>query len=143
MAEALLSQAKIEHGSGMACFIPAKDVIRMPSKSDFTTMNDYYATGLHELTHWSGHESRLTREFGNRFGDNAYAFEELVAEMGAAFLCAHCCIDGQMQHASYIANWIKVLRKDKRAIFTAASAARKACEFLTGATADCEVQEAA
>lgn len=142
-AEALLSQARIEQDKAIACFIPSADVIHMPGKNDFKTMDDFYATGLHELTHWSGHESRLAREFGQRFGDKAYAFEELIAELGAAFLCAHCGIDGHLQHDSYIASWLAVLRKDKRAIFTAASAARRSSEFLVGVTEDCEVQAAA
>lgn len=142
-AEALLAQAIIEHGKSSACFIPSADVIHMPNKTDFKTIPDYYATGLHELTHWSGHKSRLAREFGGRFGDCAYAFEELIAELGAAFMCAHCNIDGQLQHDSYIASWLKVLHADKRAIFTAAAAARKAAEFLTGATAEEENQAAA
>ena len=84
---------------------------------------------MHELTHWTGHKSRLDRTFGARFGDNAYAFEELVAELGAAFLCSDCGIDGKLQHDSYIASWIKVLKGDKRAIFTASSAARKAADY--------------
>ncbi len=135
-AEMYLGKAIIEHGKGKACFIPSADVIYMPNKIDFKSVSDYYATGLHELTHWTGHRSRLARDFNGRFGDAAYAFEELVAELGAAFLCAHCSIDGQLQHASYIQSWLKVLRGDKRAIFTAAAAARKASEFLTGKQED-------
>ncbi|MES2365221.1 MAG: zincin-like metallopeptidase domain-containing protein [Pseudomonadota bacterium] len=131
-AEALLSQATIVHGKSSACFIPSLDVIHMPNKTDFKTVPDYYATGMHELTHWSGHKTRLNRDFNGRFGDSSYAFEELIAELGAAFLCAYSGIDGQLQHASYIASWITVLRADKRAIFTAAAAARKAAEFLVG-----------
>lgn len=139
-AEALLSKAVIEHGKGRACFIPMLDKIHMPNKADFKSIPDYYATGLHEITHWTGHKARLARDFNGRFGDSAYAFEELIAELGAAFLCAHCSIDGQLQHASYIENWLKVLKNDKRAIFTAAAAARKASEFLIG-TAEEEDQE--
>jgi antirestriction protein ArdC len=143
-AETLLTQAIIEHGKGKACFIPSADVIYMPNKTDFKSISDYYATGLHELTHWTGHKSRLARDFNGRFGDSAYAFEELIAELGAAFLCAHCGIDGQLQHASYIQSWLKVLKNDKRAIFTAAAAARKASEFLAGKPEqEEELQEAA
>ncbi len=131
-AEMYLGKAVIEHGKGKACFIPSSDVIFMPNKTDFKSIPDYYATGLHELTHWTGHRSRLARDFNGRFGDAAYAFEELIAELGAAFLCGHCSIDGQLQHASYIQSWLKVLKTDKRAIFTAAAAARKASEFITG-----------
>lgn len=131
-AEALLAKARIEYGKSMACFIPAADVIYMPNKTSFKSVPEFYATGLHELTHWVGHKSRLARDFSGRFGDAAYAFEELIAELGAAFLCAHSNIDGQLQHESYIGNWLKVLKNDKRAIFTASAAARKATEFLVG-----------
>jgi antirestriction protein ArdC len=125
----LMSQARVLHGGGQACFIPSKDEIHLPAKTEFKSSSDYHATALHELTHWTGHKSRLDRQFGARFGDNAYAFEELVAELGAAFLCSDCGIDGKLQHDSYIASWIKVLKGDKRAIFTASSAARKAADY--------------
>jgi antirestriction protein ArdC len=125
----LMSQARVIHGGGRACFIPSKDEIHLPNKGEFKSAADYHATALHELTHWTGHKSRLDRTFGARFGDNAYAFEELVAELGAAFLCSDCGIDGKLQHESYIASWIKVLKGDKRAIFTASSAARKAADY--------------
>lgn len=139
-AERLLAQASIEHGSDRACFIPSIDKIHMPDKLEFKSESDYYATALHELTHWTGHKTRLARDFSGRFGDSAYAFEELIAELGAAFSCAHCGIDGQLQHASYIASWIRVLKGDKKAIFTASSAARKATEYLIG-TVDQETEE--
>jgi len=128
-ADVLLSQAKVVHGGGQAFFLPSNDEIHLPEKSEFKSAADYHATALHELTHWTGHKSRLDRTFGARFGDNAYAFEELVAELGAAFLCSDCGIDGKLQHDSYIASWIKVLKGDKRAIFTASSAARQAADF--------------
>ena len=129
-ADTLLSLATIQPGKPTACFIPSKDVIQLPERTHFKSEADYYATALHELTHWTGHKSRLARTFGARFGDNAYAFEELVAELGAAFSCAHCGINGQLQHAAYIKTWLAVLRKDKKAIFTAAAAARKAVEYV-------------
>jgi len=86
---------------------------------------------LHETTHWTGHETRLARQFGQRFGDLAYAFEELVAEMGSAFLCAQVGVglDG-LQHPEYVASWLRVLKGDKRAIFTAAREAQKASDWL-------------
>jgi antirestriction protein ArdC len=124
-----MGQARVIHGGGQACFIPSKDEIHLPAKTEFKSAADYHATALHELTHWTGHKSRLDRTFGARFGDNAYAFEELVAELGAAFLCSDCGINGKLQHDSYIASWIKVLKADKRAIFTASSAARKAADY--------------
>ncbi len=142
-AEMYLGKAVIEHGKSKACFIPSADVIFMPDKADFKSIADYYATGLHELTHWTGHRSRLARDFNGRFGDAAYAFEELIAELGAAFLCGHCGIDGQLQHASYLQSWLKVLKADKRAIFTAAAAARRASEFVTGKREQDEEQQAA
>lgn len=131
-AERLLDLASIEHGHTRACFIPSIDAIHLPDKLAFKSIPDYYATALHELTHWTGHKYRLARDFSGRFGSSAYAFEELIAELGAAFSCAHCGVDGQLQHASYIASWIKVLKGDKKAIFTASSAARKATEYLIG-----------
>jgi len=144
-AEEMLAQATIHHGHSRACFIPSLDVIHMPNKTEFKSIPDYYSTGLHELCHWVGHSSRLNRDFNGRFGDSSYAFEELIAELGAAFLCATAGIDGKLQHDSYIASWLKVLRGDKRAIFTAAAAARKAAEFVTptGSMADQDEQEAA
>lgn len=142
-AEALLAKADIQHGSSRACFIPSIDKIHLPNKVDFNTIPDYYATALHELTHWTGHKDRLARNFNGRFGDEAYAFEELVAELGAAFLCARAEVNGQLQHESYIASWLKVLKNDKKAIFTAASAARKAAEFLTEEDAEEEEEKAA
>jgi antirestriction protein ArdC len=129
-AEYLLSQAEIQYGMSRACFIPSLDKIQLPNKTEFRSIPDFYATALHELTHWTGHKTRLARDFSGRFGDASYAFEELIAELGAAFLCASCGVDGQLQHSSYIASWLKVLKSDKKAIFTAAAAARKAAEFL-------------
>lgn len=104
--------------------------IQMPESEKFKSQADYYATLLHELTHWSGHPNRLDRTFGERFGDQAYAFEELVAEMGSAFLCADLGVQGKVQHDSYIASWLKVLKSDKKAIFTASSKAQQAHQFL-------------
>lgn len=131
IAEFLLLQAEVNYGSSRACFIPSLDKIQLPNKTDFKSNADFYATALHELTHWTGHKARLNRDFSGRFGDKAYAFEELVAELGAAFLCSHCEVNGQLQHDSYIASWLKVLKSDKKAIFTASSKARQATEFLT------------
>jgi antirestriction protein ArdC len=112
----------------------------------------YYATLAHEMTHWTRHESRLNRDLGRkRFGDAGYAMEELVAEIGAAFLCADLGITPETRddHAAYIASWLKVLKDDKRAIFTAASHAQKAADYLqslqpqTGTELAEDLQEAA
>lgn len=118
------------HGRG-AFYQPATDKITLPLFSDFPQPADYYCTALHELGHWTGHKSRLDREMRDTFGSPNYAKEELVAELTAAFLCAQLHLDGQLQHASYIASWLRVLKDDSRAIFRAASAASKAADFLT------------
>ena len=105
----------------------------MPPFVIFREPEAYYATLAHELTHWTRHPSRLDRDFGRkRFGDEGYAIEELVAEMGSAFLCADLGItpEPREDHASYIANWLQVLKEDKRAVFTAASHASKAVDYL-------------
>lgn len=133
-AEKLLaaSGATINHGFDGAFYAPSKDQICLPLRERFTTPENYYATALHELTHWTGHERRLNRQFGKRFGDDAYAFEELVAELGAAFVVGHIgFVDATIEtHASYLENWLRVLKNDKTAIFTAAKQANLAFDFL-------------
>ncbi len=132
------SKALVRHGGNRAFYNSAKDFIQMPERERFlgtktsSPTEAYYGTMLHELTHWTGHKSRCAREFGKRFGDNAYAMEELVAELGAAFLCADLGITPQPRpdHASYVDHWLKVLKADKKAIFTAASQASKATDYL-------------
>lgn len=138
--------AVIRHGADGACYHPSTDIIEMPAREAFTgtTTSDstesYYAVLFHELTHWSGHSSRLDRRLSDRFGGAAYAMEELIAELGASFLCAECAITNQPRpdHAHYIANWLEVLKSDKRAIFTAARQASEAATFLAGHQADVE-----
>lgn len=127
-----VSSADVRHRYGEAYYVPSSDLIVMPSKSAFETADGYYATALHELSHWTGHKSRLDRELTGRFGSEAYAVEELIAEISAAFLCDHCRIPSRLQHSAYIASWLKVLNDDHRAIFTAASHAQKAADFLLG-----------
>ena len=119
------------------CYIPSQDEIRMPNKEQFQTTENYYATLLHELVHSTGHESRLNREFSKRFGNEAYAFEELIAELGAAFLCADFGLIGATveNHAAYLQSWLQVLKNDKKAIFTAASQASKADALIRKCTA--------
>jgi antirestriction protein ArdC len=129
----LLSQASIEHGGDKACYEPSRDIICLPHIAEFASSAEYYGAALHELTHWTGHSTRLNRDYGRRFADSAYAREELVAEMGAAFLCAHCGIAGKLQHAEYIGTWLEVLKRDKRAILVAAAAAQKAVDFVINA----------
>jgi len=122
--------AIIRHGGDSAFFAPSMDIIQMPNKSAFADESSYYATIFHELTHWTGAETRLKREFGKRFGNPEYAFEELVAEMGAAFLCQDYRIQGELRHAGYIQNWLTACRKDSTAIFKAAALAQKAADYI-------------
>jgi antirestriction protein ArdC len=124
------SDATILHQGFRAFYSPASDRIYLPVRSTFADAGGYYATALHELCHWTGSRSRLGRKLGGRFGEAAYAMEELVAELGAAFLSAHCHLDGRLQHASYIASWLGLLRRDKRAVFVAAAPAQKAADYL-------------
>jgi antirestriction protein ArdC len=125
--------ADIRHGGSSACYIPTLDRIHMPEFADFRDAECYYATLAHEMTHWTGHDARLRRSFGReRFGDAGYAMEELVAELGAAFLCAdlELTLSVREDHASYIASWLKVLKGDTIAVFTAAAHAQRAAEWL-------------
>jgi antirestriction protein ArdC len=121
-----------ETGGDRAFYSPSHDRVCMPVFEAFKSAAAYYATAFHELAHWTGAKARLDREFGKRFGDRAYAAEELVAELTSAFLCAEFSIDGELRHADYIANWIALLKDDARAFFTAASAAQKAADHLRG-----------
>jgi antirestriction protein ArdC len=130
--------ASIHHGGGRAFYRPATDSIQLPPREAFigsptsSPAEAYYSTVLHELTHWTSAPSRCNRELGKRFGDQAYAIEELVAELGAAFLCADVGItdEPRADHAQYLAAWLSVLNADKKAIFTAASKASEAAAFL-------------
>lgn len=128
----LNSGANINFGFDNAFYSPSTDKICLPERERFTSEANFYATALHELTHWTGNEGRLNREFGRRFGDDAYAFEELVAELGAAFTVGQLgMVDATIEaHADYVQSWINVLKHDKRAIFTAASLAAKASDFI-------------
>jgi len=104
----------------------------MPAFETFKGADHFYGTVFHELTHWTAHGSRLDRDLKNRFGSGSYAAEELIAELGAAFLCAEFGFDGDLRHAGYIGHWIELLKADKRALFTACSQASKAAEYLRG-----------
>jgi antirestriction protein ArdC len=127
--------ADIRHGGNQAYYTVTRDYVQMPPFETFRDAESYYATLAHECTHWTRHPSRLEREFGRkRWGDEGYAMEELVAELGAAFLSADLDLtpEPRADHAAYIASWLKVLKNDKRAIFTAAGHAQRAADFLTG-----------
>ena len=124
--------AAIQHGGDRACYIPSVDLIQLPQKADFDAPAHYYATAFHELAHWTGAKHRLNRDFSGRFGNPAYAFEELVAELSAAYLCAAHGVQGELRHAGYIENWLQCLRDDNRAIFKAAALAQKAADYVQG-----------
>ncbi|MCB2099190.1 MAG: DUF1738 domain-containing protein [Parvularculaceae bacterium] len=117
-------------GGDRAFYVPSQDFIRVPPQPAFFEQVNYYRTAFHELGHWTGHASRLNREFKGRYGSHAYAREELVAELSAAFVCASLAITSTVRHADYLGSWLEVLKEDKRAIFNAASHASKAADFI-------------
>jgi antirestriction protein ArdC len=124
--------ACVVHQGNRAFYSPDTDTITLPPFPAFFTPADYYSTRAHETGHWTSREGRCNRELGKRFGDNAYSMEELIAELMAAFTCAHLGLSTEPRpdHAQYIASWLRVLRADKRAIFTAASKAQQAADYL-------------
>jgi antirestriction protein ArdC len=126
------SGADIREGHGEAYYVPSRDFISMPAFGAFKGADQFYNVAFHELTHWTAHKSRLDRDLRNRFASRSYAAEELVAELGAAFLCAEFGFDGDVRNAGYIATWIELLKADKRAFFTACSQASKAADYLRG-----------
>lgn len=124
--------AQVRHGGNQAYFTPTFDHIQLPSRSAFRSMDHHASVRCHETIHWSGHPNRLARTFGKRFGDKAYAFEELVAEIGAGLCCAHLGLPNMLHdsHASYVAHWLAILRADKTAIIHAAAKAEQALVYL-------------
>jgi len=138
---ALHLTSKTEH---RAFYRPSTDAVHMPARSRFVDAPHYYSTLFHELVHSTGHESRLARTFGERFGDDLYSKEELVAETGAAFLCTIAGIENDRTDrntTAYIQNWISKLEQDNRLIVTAAAAAQKAVDLITGYTYAAETEE--
>jgi antirestriction protein ArdC len=131
-AEAILatSGANLAHGGVRAFYNPSVDLILMPERSSFESATGFYQVALHELTHWTGAPSRCNRPLLGRQHIESYAFEELVAEIGSAFLTDHCGMPGVLQHAAYIESWLTALRNDKRLIFTAAAQAQRAADYL-------------
>jgi antirestriction protein ArdC len=121
----------VQHGGTRAFYVPATDQVQMPRFADFHDAEGYYGTLAHEVTHWTGHSSRLARDLSGRFRTAAYAAEELVAELGAAFLSATLGLatEPREDHAQYVAGWLELLRGDPRAIFTAASKAQQAVDW--------------
>jgi antirestriction protein ArdC len=130
--------ADIRYGGEVAGYNIILDLIRMPERYRFTGTDTstateaFYSVLLHEHVHWTGHSKRLDRDLSGRFGNSAYAMEELVAELGAAFLCGDLGISvyPRHDHAAYVASWLQVLRQQKAAIFTAASRATAACRYV-------------
>lgn len=133
--------AQIAYEGNRAFYYRPTDKISCPKFEHFHSAPGFYSTVAHELGHWTGHEKRLDRTFGAKFGDQQYAVEELVAELCSAFVCARLGIESEPRadHAEYLKNWLQVLRSDDHAIFTAAAAAQRACDFLFGETKSEEV----
>lgn len=133
-AERILSfsHANITESGDRAFFRPSTDEIYLPTRPQFDCLRKFYSVAFHELTHWTGGKARLARDMSGRFGKETYAAEELVAELGAAFCCSALgwVSETAPDHAHYIQSWLRVLKSDKRAIFTAASAAQRAYEYL-------------
>lgn len=133
-AEAFFARcgAVVAHGGDRACYIPSADIIRMPAFAQFRDAFGYYSTLAHEHVHWSGAKPRLDRDLNNRFGSDAYAIEELIAELGAAFVCATLGLSNEPRpdHAAYLDSWLRCLKSDARAIFTVASRAQAAADYL-------------
>lgn len=131
--------ADVRHGGNRAYYAAAADHVQMPPFLSFKDAESYYATLAHEMTHWTKHPSRLDRDFGRRaFGDAGYAREELVAEIGAAFLSCDLGITPETRndHAAYLDHWLRVLKADTRAVFRAAAHAQRAVDFLHGLQPD-------
>src|SRR5262245_42720667 len=125
------TKADIRQGAGDPAYVPSGDYIMLPKFTDFNTADAFYAAAFHECGHWTGHKSRLNRELRGRFSDaRAYAAEELVAELTAAFLCAEFRLDGDVRHTGYVQHWIALLKHDAKAFFTAASKAQAAADYL-------------
>ena len=143
--------ARVIVGGSTACYRSATDTIHMPDETRFldgdgrTRSEAYYAVLSHELVHWSGAEARLKRALDARFGDDAYAMEECVAEIGAAFLCAHFGIaqEPHPDHARYVHHWLKIMKTDARAVFAAAARAQEAVTYLDGLQSPAARQSAA
>jgi antirestriction protein ArdC len=137
--------ADVRHGGNEAFYASATDHIQMPPFAAFRESVSYYSTLAHEHTHWTSRADRCNRELGKRFGDNAYAAEELIAELGAAFTCAHLGLstEPRADHAAYLQSWMRVLKADKRAIFTAASKAQQAADWMLERAGESPVAEMA
>lgn len=134
----------IKHGMAMAAYSPAQDVVNMPDRQRFGAEDNYHATLFHELVHSTGHEKRLKRAGiteRNGYGSEPYGKEELIAEMGSAFLCGQAgIVDRTINYsASYLEGWLKALKQDKTLLVHAAAQAQKAADFILGRKSEGEV----
>ncbi len=131
--------ANIRHGGDRACYVPGIDQIWLPRFAQFLDPQSYYSVLAHETVHWSGAKHRLDRDLEGRFGTESYAMEELVAELGSAFIAAHLgvAVEPRRDHAAYVATWLQVLERDTRAILTASAKAQEAADYLVGLAAQC------
>lgn len=138
VAEAVVAASGVDFriGGDKAFYVPSEDFVQVPPQPAFFEQINYYRTALHELIHATGHSARLDRKLMNGLGGKHYAREELVAEMGSAFLCAALGIEPTVRHADYLASWLDVLREDNRAIFRAAGQASRAADWLLTRYAD-------
>lgn len=130
--------ANIRHGGDKACYVAEIDQIWLPRFEQFRDAQSYYSVLAHETVHWSGAKHRLDRDLEGRFGTESYAMEELVAELGSAFIAGHLglSIEPRLDHAAYVASWLRVLRDDPKAILTASSKAQQAADYLVGRSSD-------
>jgi len=135
--------AKVEWGRGKACYLPSQDRIWMPAKNRFPCDESLAAVLAHEHIHWTGHRSRLDRGLAGRTDKDSYAFEELVAELGAAFVCGHLGLSKEPRpdHAVYVSHWLEVIKAEPKTLFRAAALAQKAVDWLVDASADEAVVE--
>lgn len=140
LAEEVIAASGVDFrvGGSHAFYVPSADYVQVPPQPAFFEQVNYYRTALHELTHATGHAARLARDLTNAFGSKDYAREELIAEMGSAFLCAALGIAPTVRHADYLGSWLAVLREDNRAIFRAASAASKAADWILSRHSDAQ-----
>jgi antirestriction protein ArdC len=133
----------VSHGGNKAFYAPSHDAIRLPAPEQFSTLDHYRATLAHEATHATGSKARLDRDLTGRFGGESYAAEELVAELSAAMIGARLGFDTSLieHHAAYLADWLRVLKNDRKALLTAASKAQQACDYLCPAVVAEEQEE--
>lgn len=136
--------ADFREGKGKPCYVPSKDFITVPSFKNFRNKEGFYGSVFHELGHWTGHKTRLDRDLKSRFDKQAYAMEELVAELTAAFLLAEFGLNYEHNNAAYLASWIEVLKSDKKAIISVCGKANQAAQYLRDkALVDDKQEEAA